>query len=152
MNEPALAADVRGRISLLIRERQDALAGDVAAAAGTGRTILASEDRRAFAELLLRLFAAAIDSGSLHPQAAVARDLARYASPLTTPQLVDALHATERILLDEIALDARLGTTSEAWPRAADVIRRATLDVLGAHAEQAAGRQAPLDVRDPPTT
>ena len=50
MNEPALAADVRGRISRLIRERQDALTGDVATAAGTGRTILAPEDRRAFAE------------------------------------------------------------------------------------------------------
>jgi diguanylate cyclase (GGDEF)-like protein len=152
MNDPALAADVRGRTSRLIRERQDALAGDIATAGSAGRATLAPEDWRAFAELLLRLFTAAVDAGSLHPQSTVARDLCRYAPPLTTPQLVDALHFTERILLDEIALDPRLGATAEPWALVAHFVRRATLDILGVHAEQAAGREAPIQVRDPLTT
>jgi diguanylate cyclase (GGDEF)-like protein/excisionase family DNA binding protein len=153
MDEPGtLAGDVRSRTSALIRERQGALANDVAAAISPIAPALDGEQWRGCAELLLRLFAASIDAGSLDTQSAAMRDLARYSPLLTTRQLLDAVHQTERVVLDEVALDDRLGATSEPWAVVAHIIRRATLEVLGAHAEQVAGRDVPVKLRDPLTT
>jgi len=151
MSEP-VAADVRGRTSALIRQRQDALSSDVAAAIASIGPVLDPEHRHGLAELLLRLFAASIDTGSLDTQSAAMRDLARYLPPLSTRQLLDAVSHAERTILDEIALDDRLGATSEPWAIVAHVIRRSTLEILGAHAEQVAGRETPAAVRDALTT
>src|SRR3954468_4348549 len=152
MDEPGAAGDVRSRTSALIRERQDALSSDVAGAIATIGTVLDAEHRHGLAELMLRLFAASVDAGSLDTQSAAMRDLARFSPPLTTRQLLDVVHNAERTILDEVALDDRLGATSEPWALVAHVVRRATLEILGAHAEQVAGRDAPVSVRDALTT
>src|SRR3954468_7844424 len=109
------ASDVRTRTSALIRERQDALAADVTAAISMAGDLLDVQEWRGCAELLLRLFAASVDAGSLDTQSAAMRDLAHYAPPLNTRQLLNCVHQTERIILDELALDSRLGATSEPW-------------------------------------
>jgi diguanylate cyclase (GGDEF)-like protein len=147
-----IAGDLRSRTSALIREHQDALAADVTAAIAPASSVLDVEGWRGCAELLLRLFAASVDAGSLDTQSAAMRDLARFSPPLTTRELLDAVHLSERVILDEVALDDRLGATSEPWAGVAHVIRRATLEILGAHAEQIAGRDAPVNIRDPLTT
>lgn len=147
-----LSGDVRSRTSALIRERQDALAVDVSSAIAVIGDLLTEEEWRGCSELLLRLFAASVDAGSLDTQSAAMRDLARYVPPLTTRQLLEAVHQTERVILDEVALDDRLGATSEPWALVAHTIRRATLEILAAHAEQIAGRDVPLSVRDTLTT
>jgi diguanylate cyclase (GGDEF)-like protein/excisionase family DNA binding protein len=144
--------DVRSRTSALIRERQDALAADVVSQITALATALQADELHGCAELLLRLFAASVDAGTLDTDSAAMRDLARYCPPLTTRQLLDAIHHAERVILDEIALDDRLGATSEPWALVAHSIRRATLEILGAHAEQIAGRDVPISVRDPLTT
>jgi hypothetical protein len=113
-DQGTLAGDVRSRSSALIRERHDTLATDVSAAISGGGATLAAGEWHAFAALLLRLFAASVDAGSLDTQSAAMRDLARYSPPLTTRQLLDAVHLTERVILDEVALDDRLGATSGA--------------------------------------
>jgi len=147
-----LSGDVRSQTSALIRERQAALASDVAGAIASISDVLVPEHWHGCAELLVRLFTAGVDAGSVDTQSAAMRDLGRYAPPLTTRELVDAVHHTERVILDEIALDEHLGATSEPWAMVAHVIRRATLEILGAHAEQIAGRDAPVTVRDALTT
>ena len=152
MEESGVAGDVRSRTSALIRERQDALAADVSAAIAPLGDALDPQEWRGCAELLLRLFAASIDAGSLDPQSAAMRDLARCSPPLTTRHLLDSVHQAERVILDEIALDERLGATSEPWAAVAHAIRRATLEILGAHAEQIAGRDVAVSVRDSLTT
>jgi len=154
MDEPVQVAggDVRGRASSLIRERQEALAGDIAAAISAEQDALDIASWRAFAELLLRLFAASVDAGSLDTQSSAMRELERYCPPVTTRQLLNAIHHAERAILDEIALDSRLGATSEPWPVVAHAVRRAALEILGAHAEQVAGRDVPVTARDPLTT
>jgi diguanylate cyclase (GGDEF)-like protein/excisionase family DNA binding protein len=153
MDETAAAAgDVRSRTSALIRERQDALASDVTGAISSIGGLADTEHWHGLAALLLRLFAASVDAGSLDAQSAAMRDLARFSPPLTTRQLLDAIHQSERVILDEVALDDRLGATSEPWALVAHVIRRATLEILCAHAEQVAGRDAPVAVRDAMTT
>jgi diguanylate cyclase (GGDEF)-like protein/excisionase family DNA binding protein len=146
------AGDVRSRASALIRERQDALTADVAAVISSIGDVLDPEEWHGCAELLLRLFAASVDAGSLDTQSAAMRDLGRFSPPLSTRHLLDAVHHAERVILDDVALDDRLGATSEPWAVVAHVIRRATLEILGAHAEQVAGREAPVSMRDALTT
>src|SRR5688572_14121751 len=110
-----LSGDVRSRTSALIRERQDALVVDVSGSISTVTDALTDEEWRGCSELLLRLFAASVDAGSLDTQSAAMRDLARYCPPLTTRQLLEAVHQTERVILDEGAPDGRLGPTSQPW-------------------------------------
>jgi diguanylate cyclase (GGDEF)-like protein/excisionase family DNA binding protein len=152
MDHPGAADDVRNRASALIRERQDALSSDVAGAIAAIGPALDADHWHGLAGLLVRLFAASVDAGSLDRQSAAMRDLGRYSPPLTTRQLLDAVHSAERAILDEVALDDRLGATSEPWAIVAHVIRRATLEILGAHADQMAGREAPVTLRDSLTT
>src|ERR1700730_15347909 len=132
--------DVRSQTSALIRERQDALSADIVSQIAGLRTALRPEDLQGCADLLLRLFAASVDAGTLDTQSAAMRDLTRYCPPLTTRQLLDSIHHAERVILADIAPDDRLGATSEPWAVVAHAIRRATLEILGAHAEQIAGR------------
>jgi diguanylate cyclase (GGDEF)-like protein len=132
--------------------RQDALAADLSDVIAAGGPVLDAAGWQGIAHLLIRLFAASVDSGALDTQSSAMRDLARYSPPLSTRQLLDAVHHAERIVLDEIALDDRLGATSEPWAVVAHTIRRASLEVLAAHAEQIAGREVPINVRDPLTT
>ena len=148
----SVSGDVRGRTSALIRERQEALTADVTGAISRLGDVLDREQWRGCSELLLRLFAMSVDSGSLDAQSAGMRDLARYAPPLNTRQLLNCVHHAERVILDELALDAHLGATAQPWAIVAHAIRRATLEILGAHAEQVAGRSASAIVRDPLTT
>jgi diguanylate cyclase (GGDEF)-like protein len=153
MDESGLrAGDVRSRTSALIRERQGALTADVVAQISDVATSLEPDALHGCADLLLRLFAASVDAGTLDTESAAMRDLARFCPPLTTHQLLDSVHLTERVILDEVALDDRLGATSEPWAVVAHGIRRATLEILGAHAEQIAGRDVPVSVRDALTT
>jgi diguanylate cyclase (GGDEF)-like protein/excisionase family DNA binding protein len=147
-----LAGDVGARTSALIRDRQDALSADVAVAIAGGGATLAPEEWRGLAAVLLRVFAASVETGPLDAHSLVMRELARFAPVLSTRQLLDAVHATERVVLDEVALDDRLGATSEPWAFVAHIIRRASLEIMTAHAEQIAGRDAPMHVRDPLTT
>jgi diguanylate cyclase (GGDEF)-like protein len=153
MEDPAvISGDIRSRTSALIRARHDSLAADVIGAIEGLNDSFGIDDRKGCAELLLRLFATSVDAGSLDTRSSAMRDLARYSPPLTTRQLLDAVAHSERIILDEVALDERLGATSEPWGKVAHAIRRATLEILGAHAEQIAGRDVVVTVRDPLTT
>lgn len=152
MDDTGAAGDVRGKTSALVRERHTTVAADIAAVISTLSPDLHDEDWRGCAELLPLLFAADVDGGPLDPASAAMRDLGRYSPPLTTRELFDVVHHAECVILDEIALDAELGATSEPWALVAHLVRRATLDILRALAEQMAGRDVPLVVRDPLTT
>ena len=52
-------------------------------------------------------------------------------------RLFTFVYLTERTVLDELALDDRLGATSEPWPLVAQLVRRASFDLLAAYTERA---------------
>lgn len=146
------AIDIRSRTGALVREREAALGADIAAIVPDDARAMDAGKWRECGQLLVRLFATAVEAGTIEAQGAAMRDLARYCPPLTTRDLADALHHAERVILDELALDERLGATSEPWPIVAHVVRRASLDILAAHADRIAGRDAPIVLRDTLTT
>jgi diguanylate cyclase (GGDEF)-like protein len=140
------------RTGALIHERRAALASDVFDTISRLSGALDSREWRGLAEVLMRLFAAGVDPITQDALPAAMRELDRYCPPISVRDLFDAVHRAERVILDEIALDARLGATSEPWPAVAYSVRRTTIDLLGAYAEHIAGRTAPLVVRDSLTT
>jgi GGDEF domain-containing protein len=46
------------------------------------------------------------------------------------------VYLTERAALDELAVEESIGATSELWPLAAQLVRRASFDVLAGYAER----------------
>src|SRR5437762_11710528 len=110
-----LASNVRSHTGAIIRDRQRTLAADLAAGITTGLDALDAEGCRGFAELMVRLMAAAVESGALDPQSAAVRELASHSPPLTTRHIVNGVHRAERIVLDEVALDETIGATSDTW-------------------------------------
>jgi len=147
-----IATDVRSRTSALIRERQTALATDIASALALKDPTLDGDSWRGCAELIVRMLAVGVDTSDVDAQSLAMRDLARYCPPLSTRGLVEALHEAEHVILDEAALDERIGATSEPWPIVAHAIRRSSLDLLAAYADHIAGREVPVVVRDSLTT
>src|SRR5438874_9320970 len=147
-----IATDARSRTSAIIRERQPALASDLAAAITIGIDALDVEGCRGFAELLVRLMAMSTESGALDPRSAAVRELGCYSPPLATRHILEGVHVAERIVLDEIALDESIGATSGPWPVVTHALRRAGLEILAAYADQIAGREVPVVVRDGLTT
>jgi diguanylate cyclase (GGDEF)-like protein len=54
--------------------------------------------------------------------------------------------------LDELALDETIGATSEPWPVVAQIVRRASFDLLGAYAQRAQLEPSDLAITDHLTT
>ncbi|PYR78936.1 MAG: hypothetical protein DMF86_04810 [Acidobacteria bacterium] len=146
-----LTDDVRSRAAALIREHESALAAQTASVlAGSGS--LDGQSWRECADALVRLLATAVEHDGMDAQGAALRDFRRYCPPLTTADLVDALQHAERIVLDALAVDDRLGAASDPWPVVAHTVRRATLQILGAYADQLGAREVNTVVRDSLTT
>jgi diguanylate cyclase (GGDEF)-like protein len=61
-------------------------------------------------------------------------------------------YLTERTALDELALDDSIGATSEAWPLVAQLVRRASFDLLGAYTQRAQLEPGDLAITDRLTT
>ena len=150
-----LTDDVRSRAAALIREHESALAAQTASVlAGSGS--LDGQSWRECADALVRLVATAVehaaDAETRYYVLKTLRDFRRYCPPLTTADLVDALQHAERIVLDALAVDDRLGAASDPWPVVAHTVRRATLQILGAYADQLGAREVNTVVRDSLTT
>lgn len=140
--------DVRAEIASLIRAHDGSLVEDLSAALA-GTPGLSNEGWRECASALFALFSLAIDKGELDARRGALHDLSRFSPPASIRQIVRAIHAAERVLLDELALDDGLGATSDRWPLVAHAVRMAAFEIAGAYAERDGGRPA---VRDQLTT
>lgn len=95
---------------------------------------LAPDDWRECGRVLLHLLRRAIEEGELDGGQGPVESLARFG--LTVRQVVDAARHAGRLALDELALDPRLGATSEPWPVVAHAVRGAVLEIVAAFAER----------------
>lgn len=140
--------DIREQIARAIRQRGQGLTEDLAGS-------LAHEPGLDHAgwlscsQVLVDLLAQAIEDGRIDDRRGGIQDLSCLSPPLLLRQVVHAIHLSERVVLDELALHERLGATSEPWPVVAHSIRAGALEVIVAFAEHAGGRHA---LRDQLTT
>jgi diguanylate cyclase (GGDEF)-like protein len=72
------------------------------------------------------------------PRGGIVADLHRVAleRSLAAGRLFTFMYLLERSTVDELALSATIGTTTEAWPLVAQIVRRASFDVLTAYTER----------------
>src|SRR3989442_6695937 len=71
---------------------------------------------------------------------------------LSAPRLFTFVYLLERTILDELALSDSLGATAEPWPVVAQLVRRASIDVLAAYTDRVQLEPAEAAVIDRLTT
>jgi len=132
--------DLRQRISSVLLDRLDAVTSDtVAIFPFSGSEELDADYCRRVGELLAQLLAYAVRDGHVDARGGFVGDLYRVVLErlLSLERVFTFAYLTERTSLDELALDESIGATSEPWPLVAQLVRRASFDLLAAYTERA---------------
>jgi diguanylate cyclase (GGDEF)-like protein len=147
-NDPAFAAetgaplqdDLRQQIAAVLLEHIDTITADaVATFSFSGAEALDGDYCLRLGHLLTQLLAFAVRDGRLDPRGGFVADVHRIVleRALSMERLFTFVYLTERTALDELALNEAIGATSEPWPVVAQLVRRASFDLLAAYAERA---------------
>jgi diguanylate cyclase (GGDEF)-like protein/excisionase family DNA binding protein len=140
--------EIREQVASAIRDRSHALADDLAGSLAH-EPGLDHAEWQSCSRVLIELLAQAIQYGRIDDRGDGIQDLTCLSPPLLLRQVIHAIDMSERVVLDELALDDRLGATSEPWPVVAHSTRAGALEVVVAFAEAKGGRAA---LRDQLTT
>ena len=131
--------DLRQQIAHLLLERLEIITTDtVAIFPYSGVESLDSDYCRRIGRQLAQLLAFAVRDGRVDPRGSFIAELqsAVVDRALAVERLFTFAYLTERTALDELALDDRIGATSEPWPLVAQLVRRGSFDLLGAYIER----------------
>ena len=132
--------DLRHQISATLTEQADIVTADtVAIFPYSGSEELDTEYCRRIGQLLTQMLAFAVRDGRLDARGGFVGDLHRVLleRSLSVERLFTFAYLTERTALDELALSETIGATSEPWPIVAQLVRRASFDLLAAYTERA---------------
>ncbi len=145
---------VRARVAETLRARRDELVGDLGAFLQNGRVDdLDSDGILAWAGLVVDLLCAGVESGRLEVRSGKVVDLQTLCpEPVTVRLLFESVHRAERLVLDELALEADVGATSESWALVVQLVRLAALDLQIGVTERLLFTPARGVVRDALTT
>ncbi len=147
--------DLRQQISGTILERAPLLTSDtVAIFPYSGPEPLEIEYCNRVGHLLVQLVAMAVREGRVDARSGFIADLNRMALErrLSAQRLFTFVYLLERTILDELALSDSLGATAEPWPVVAQLVRRASFDVLAAYTDRVQLEPAEAAVIDRLTT
>ena len=139
--------DVRAQIAKAIRQRAQGLMEDLAGTLTTEPGLDAA-GWQGCSRTLIDVLALAVEESRVDHGGGI-QELSRLAPPLLLRQIIQAIHGAERVVLDELSRDQRLGATSNLWPVVADSVRAGALEVIAAFAERAGGHHS---LRDQLTT
>jgi diguanylate cyclase (GGDEF)-like protein len=131
--------ELHERISARLIEQTDIITADAAALLPfSGTPALDPEYCQHIGHLIVELLALAVRDSRVDPRGGFIGDLHRLVLERSLPveRLFTMAYLIERSAVDELALDAAIGATSEAWPQVTQLVRRASFDVLGAYAER----------------
>jgi diguanylate cyclase (GGDEF)-like protein/excisionase family DNA binding protein len=152
----AAAAELRRIVAAHLIERHDVIVADTVATFP-----LSIDSRRLDADycvrlgaLTLRLLGSAVVDGHLDSRGDGVSELtALLASREVSPdQLFTFVHIAMSTAIDELSLDERVGVSTERWPQAAQLVRRAAFDTLGAWTTRMMHTPLRSSVHDPLTT
>ena len=132
--------DLRQQTSNVLLERIDVVTADtVAIFPYSGSETLDSDYCHRLGQLLTQLLAVAVRDGRLDARGGFVSQLHRVIleRSLSMERLFTFAYLTERTALDELALDDTIGAMSEPWPIVAQLVRRASFDLLAAYTERA---------------
>src|SRR5437879_3306073 len=135
-----LQGDLRQQIATALLEHVETITSDsVALFPFSGAEALDRNYCHRLGHLLTQLLAFAVRDGRLDPRGGFVADLHRIVleRALTMERLFTFVYLTERTTLDEIALHEGIGATTEPWPVVAQLVRRASFDLLAAYADRA---------------
>jgi diguanylate cyclase (GGDEF)-like protein len=147
--------DLRQRTSTVLLERLDAVTADtVAIFPYSGAEPLDTDYCHRLGLLLTQLLATAVRDGRLDSRGGFVANLHRVVREraLSMERLFTFAYLTERTALDELALHDTIGATSEPWPLVAQLLRRASFDLLAAYTERAQLEPSESAVTDKLTT
>jgi diguanylate cyclase (GGDEF)-like protein len=134
-----LQDDVRQLISAALLDRIGAITADTAAIFPySGAESLDREYCGRLGSMLVRLLAVAVHDGQVDPRGGFVTELRQLVleRSMTMEQLFTFAYLAERTVVDELALNDAIGATTEPWPVVAQLVRRASFDLLGAYAER----------------
>jgi diguanylate cyclase (GGDEF)-like protein len=148
--------DLRQQIAGLLLDRLDMITADTVGIFpySAADDLLDEQYCTRLGELLVQLLALAVRDGRVDPRGSVIADLQRtiVERRLAMSQLFTFAYLTERTAVDELALNDSIGATSEPWPLVAQLVRRASFDLLGAYAERTQLEPAEAAIVDKLTT
>jgi diguanylate cyclase (GGDEF)-like protein len=131
--------DLRQQIAAAIQDHGSVLVWDtVAIFPFSGTELLEPEYCNRIGEIVVQMLIQAIRNGRVDPRGSVVADLHRVALErnLSAGRLFTFAYLFERSALDELALSETIGATSEPWPLVAQIVRRASFDLLAAYTER----------------
>ena len=132
--------ELRQEISAAIVEQADLITSDtVAIFPYSGSEQLDADYCLGVGRLLTQLLALSVRDGWLDARGGLVGDLHRTVLERSLPaeRLFTFAYLTERTALDELALSETIGATSEPWPNVAQLVRRASFDMLAGYTERA---------------
>jgi diguanylate cyclase (GGDEF)-like protein len=147
--------DLRQQIGAAIEDRGSALVWDtVSIFPFSGTELLEPEYCNRIGQIIVRMLLMAIRIGKIDPGGGIVADLHQVAleRSLNAGRLFTFVYLLERSALDELALSETIGATSEAWPLVAQIVRRASFDLLGAYTERAELEPSEAPIVDKLTT
>jgi diguanylate cyclase (GGDEF)-like protein len=147
--------DLREQIAGRLVDRLDQIAADtVGLFPYSGGEPLDAAYCRRIGDVLVQLLAFAVRDARLDPAGRFVSDLHRVIleRSLSMESLATFAYLTERTALDELALDETIGVTSEPWPLVAQLVRRASFDLLGAYTQRSRLEPSELAITDRLTT
>jgi diguanylate cyclase (GGDEF)-like protein len=127
--------DLRQQISAVLTERGDLVAADtIAIFPFSGAERVDPDYCTRVGQMLVQLLSFAVRDGGADGLGGLVEDLYRMVLErgLSIRRLFVFFYLTERTAIDELALDEEIGATSEPWPVVAQLVRRASFDVLAA--------------------
>ena len=148
-------ADLRQQVAAILLDRSAAIGADMLGIFPfSGQDALSPEYCRRVGSLLVQLLAAAVRDGRVDARSGLVTDLQAVLPERSIPveRLFTFMYLLERAAQDELAVDAAVGATSEAWPLVAQLVRRASFDVLAGHAERSLLERTGAVVTDRLTT
>ena len=135
-----LQGDLRQQVAAALLDRADLITADaVAIFPHSGLESLDADYCGRLGNLLTLLLTFAVRDARVDSRSGFVADLHRTIGERMVPidRVFTFVYFTERTALDELALDERLGATSEPWAVVGQIVRRGSFDLLAAYIERA---------------